>query len=175
MIYFSFRSIILSIIYALIYGAIFGFVINFIKQIPLMLKYIVSIPKALIIYTGPLNSVTYVKKYKKKPNVISRLYVFFSIIIFSLGFLFLSYYAIDGELRLYLLLFSFLGIKASCSFILFINFTLLPFKKLIYMHIVFLRIIFYPIKLTVYFTYKKYIIVLTSLEKRIPKFKEIKG
>lgn len=171
MIYFSLSKVIFSIFHALIYGILFGFICSVFKYIPPVLKNIIIIPKSLIVYSGPISSYRFIKNRDKKATAFGNLAVFFKIVLFSLGFILLSYYSLDGEARFYLVVFSLIGVKLSRILSVLLYALLLPIKRILYFLLIFLRIILYPLKIIVYFILKKYIIALSKLEKHIPKRK----
>ncbi len=128
MISFTLNEIIASIFSAFIYGAIFSIFITMLQILLFVLKDIVLIIpssfKGLFIKhnsldNGKLNFESSGKRYKKfkmnflkiLSNVFSYIRVSFIIFAFTSGYILLSYYSLDGELRLYMLFISIITIE----------------------------------------------------------------
>ena len=103
MIYFDFREIVSSVLHSLIYGAFFSvFSLTF-----LVLKgFLGSAFRALcqiFVYNGSLFKTEW-RGGKGWGAKFSSVSAFLFTVMFSLGFIFLSYYSIDGQIRVYMLL-----------------------------------------------------------------------
>ena len=96
MIGFSGREILLSILYAAIYGAIFCVVIELVKTFIRVCK---AMPKILC---SDFKNIKYYMLKEAEGDVFAFLCVF----SFFLGYLLLSYFSLDGQLRLYMLIIS---------------------------------------------------------------------
>ena len=146
MITFTYAEIALSVIYAMLFGCVFAGVLSIIcllcdlvLKIPKMMKDIIVFEKIL-----PAPSFDFLKSRRKDGGFIA----FFSVILFTLGFLLLSYYTLDGIIRIYMLILSFAAFYlAKMTFLnvferllLFIlTWVLKPFA-------VSVRLIIYPLK-----------------------------
>ena len=98
---FTGREILLSALYALIYGGGFSFVyqllIILVRTVKAMPSLAVEILNADKIFPSP-----------RVKNAINKgkegaLFAFFSVVLFFIGFQLLSYLALDGQLRIYML------------------------------------------------------------------------
>lgn len=111
MIGYSFKEIVFSVICALAYGALFAMLSSFLSA---MIQLARGIPKCI------KTTVTMVERPRFRdlkggipkgsaPYFLTPLLMF----IFALGFLLLSYFALDGSLRLYMLFLSFASLYLS--------------------------------------------------------------
>lgn len=109
MIPFTILETIASICSASIFGAIFAILDAILKILTIEFNHIKSIRehvlKAEKIFSIPKKAVTLNKGVENSHRYISEIITFFKVIIFTIGFILLSYYALDGAVRLYLLFF----------------------------------------------------------------------
>lgn len=143
---FSFAEILRSVFYAIIYGCIFEFCVLVIKLI-----------KGVIEVAGEsFQSIIHFKKLMPLPSfseikTTDNLGPFLSaalILSFSLGFSLLSYIALDGEIRIYLLLISFASFYLS-KFVFFVFLNKLLIRIFRFIFIIFslaIRLIILPFK-----------------------------
>ncbi len=147
MIWFSGREIFLSLFYSAVYGVSFAFLVCILLLSSTLLNNIRKITISLIkprqgmVLKFDLNS--------KVDSNFSAAALFVLIIIFALGYIFLSYYTLDGGLRVYTLL-----ISISSFFIFKILFSKSIFKIILFLTnrififcAEFLNIIIYPLRI----------------------------
>ena len=147
MIDFDLRVIIPSIICAVIFGAGFGFFYCIITLVKTTLERIPKVGRDIMIFDKifPLPPFEYLSEGQNAGRFITGV----SIILFGVGFSILSYVALDGQIRIYMLLFS------SASFFLSkflfseicVKLFLLVLKQIIRAFALALRIIILPFKL----------------------------
>ena len=96
----SFMKVLESVVSAFVYGIVFSFLRSFAGIIFLVIK---------ILYTHSISS------HKKSLNhqKTTSFGIFISVVLFGLGFSIISYVFVDGCIRMYLLLFSLLGMYLS--------------------------------------------------------------
>ena len=102
---FSTEELFTSVIFALAYGAIFAIAFSFIVVVKESLSVMIDMLKSALRYEKilPLPRFNNVKNDFKPGAFISVIAVF----MFAVGFSLLSYMALDGQLRLYMLILSF--------------------------------------------------------------------
>lgn len=143
--YFTLKEIFNSVIYSIIYGFIFSAFYNLEKTLISNAKDIAEIPRNAIYYDKVFSLLKQEKNYKFS---IGKIFIFVSILLFTIGYVVLSYFALDGLIRFYVLFFSLISFYLS---------NILVFSKLgklLYYTISFvlslvtisLRLILYPIK-----------------------------
>ena len=152
---FTGEELLLSVLHALIYGAIFSVVCQMMSIVCDMILALPTVCKDMLIYKN-IFSVTDFNRYT---SVDKRgwFFSFFSLIAYFLGFLLLSYYSLDGSLRVYMLLI------ASASFYVFdLSFCVILRKtvlfligKILMIVTVAIRILLLPIMFFVRKFYKK--------------------
>ena len=114
MIGFSMYELLLGAFNSLIYGFCFGVILLFFDVIcKQSSKFIIHLRNAFKFKKGETGTR---KPSKSIDNKNSSLVAFLKVISFSLGFLLLSYYSLDGEIRLYMLLLSLFSLKTSNKF-----------------------------------------------------------
>lgn len=150
MISFSLGEILGSVIYALAYGVVFSVAFSLCRLIRGILFALPEITIESIKYKKifPLPNF---KQYID-PKIIGPLFGFVWIIIFTLGFILISYFSLDGVIRIYMLLIAFASFYLSnflfCDilnkillfilnlilqlFCLILRVIILPFKKLLH-------------------------------------------
>jgi hypothetical protein len=109
MIYFTAEEIYLSIIYSFIYGAGLALILTVFKVI-LGVRCAIGKYAESILHYERITKVENYCKYSKTTRY-GRVYTVFSITMFFLGYLLLSYYALDGNLRIYTFLISLLSTR----------------------------------------------------------------
>jgi len=173
MIYFSFSEILLSILHALLYGVIFGSVYHVIRSLIFIIKSLVRFPKDVLFYNKLFFfcgcGIITIKSNENK--FIGAAKAFLETVIFTLGYILLMYYAVDGEVRVYLLLFSLLGLKLSfvSKGVLFLVTRCLLIIE--YCILIIFRLGFFPFHKLFDYLLNIYSRILSNLEKRLPKFK----
>lgn len=115
---FSTGEILASVIYAIAYGTLFAIAFTLIVTIKEFAVLFYDMLKSCINYEKifPLPKFTIKKITPKISGVTSVLSIFF----FAIGFSLLSYLSLDGEIRLYMLIFAFASLYLSK--IAFLNF-----------------------------------------------------
>ena len=110
MIPFTSFEILASIFSATIFGAFFAFLNLVLKILNLEIRHISKIGEHLFnsknIFSIPKRRALITAEPPKRHKYLSEISTFFKVIIFDVGFILLSYYALDGEIRAYLLFFS---------------------------------------------------------------------
>ncbi len=143
---FSGREILLSVLYAFIFGLGYSLfyqliLISFetLKSLPRLAREILGSEK---IFPSPS-----IKK-EIKDRKFGAVFAFFSVFLFFVGFLLLSYLALDGQLRLYMLIISSASfyIFNSAFFVVLSNAFILLFDCLIFIFSTALRIIILPFR-----------------------------
>lgn len=108
---FSAGEIFSSVVYALIYGIAFAMMLSAIKAIKegiyASLEYLKNISKNDRIFSLPsLKRVNFIHRTDAVAHALS-------ILLFAVGFSLLSYLSLDGQIRLYMLIFSFASFYMS--------------------------------------------------------------
>ena len=106
MIWFSGEQILFSILYSLIYGGIFALFVCFLSVLSTMIKngaYML----ACFFIPGRKLTASDLRVFEKEEK--SGFIIYLYIILFTLGFILLSYIALDGCIRAYTLLFSLIS------------------------------------------------------------------
>jgi hypothetical protein len=152
---FTGEELLLSVLHALIYGAIFSAVYQMMRIAFDMILALPTACKDMLIYKN-IFSVTDFNRYT---SVDKRgwFFSFFSLIAYFLGFLLLSYYSLDGQVRIYMLLISSATFYAfNLSFcVVFRRIVLFLLGQILAIVTVALRIVLLPIKIFVRKFYKK--------------------
>ncbi len=145
MISFTTEEILASILYSLGYGALFFVLISALRLLLSIVSAIPTIVKKQIVFSKVLPLPDF--KECIKPRGVGGVFLFLSIIAFSLGFVTISYISLDGMIRIYMLILSF------AAFYL-LNSAFFNFLSRIYICILnlglrimtlILRVVFYPI------------------------------
>ncbi len=163
MTYFTISEIFLSILYAFAFGAAYELILISALVLKQQLLLLGELPSAIFKYKGKLLSVkeyfTAKEKYenRKSSKIATEIYTFIKVAVFSFLFLFLSYYALDGEVRLYMLVCSIISMNVV-KYLL--TSTFIPvserfFKAVLCGIIIFLRIVFFPIRKIFFFIWRK--------------------
>lgn len=151
MLYYSFYSYIAFAASALIYGLIFSFVILSISTVAFIISQIFRGVFLSVFYNGRLTDVLIPKSKEKKSKenkFLSNLACALKIIIFTLGFILVSYSAFDGEIRLFALVISILSFFVFSRYVFPIpeRIIFLIFSKIIAYFCILIRIILYPLR-----------------------------
>lgn len=147
MIGFSMYELLLGALNSLIYGFCFSVISLFFDVIyKQSSKFIIHLSNAFKFKKGETGTR---KPSKSIDNKNSSLVAFLKVISFSLGFLLLSYYSLDGEIRLYMLLLSLFSLKTSNKFSLcFIEPSLNKICTLVYrVLLLFFAAILFPVRI----------------------------
>ena len=168
MIQFSIIEITNSIIFALIYGSFFAIIIESLSFFTFIIKEIIRTSFSLLVGKNKdLNKIIIDKKTVHRKDTLRRiiansLIFFFSIIetiAFFVGYILISYFSLDGELRIYVFVFIILS---KCAVLKVIKKILWSPRSLLQKIITFvLNVLFYPIKVIIN--------TLVFLCKKIPK------
>ena len=143
---FSGREILLSVLYAFLFGLGYSLMYQLIlisleavKSLPRLAREILGSEK---IFPSPS-----IKK-EIKDRKFGAVFAFFSVFLFFVGFLLLSYLALDGQLRLYMLVISSASFYVfnSAFFVVLSNIFILLFDCLIFVFSTAFRIIILPLK-----------------------------
>jgi hypothetical protein len=153
-----------------------GSVFHFGDLVPRGVYAILSFPVKAIFYEGKIIETQFhTGNSKNKKKWRYGIALFFKTLIFSLGLILISYLSLDGEIRVYLILFSLIGFCLSFA----VRFVLNKFLRLIifiYRYIlIFARYIFYPIHFVLYRLRSLFLKLCSSVEVRLPKIVKNKG
>lgn len=105
MINFSLEEIIRSILYASSFGILFSFLYTAIRLLKSILLTIPDVIRELFVFDRLFCTPDFKKSMLLMKN--GRLMTFISILLFSLGLVTVSYLSLDGEIRIYVIVFSF--------------------------------------------------------------------
>ena len=146
MISFSINEIHLSIGYAAGYGVAYSAIFS----LCLLLRAVIFSLSKILSDIFKFEKIFPLPSFKKHIKLSERgaVFSFLSVIIFTLGFVLISYFALDGVLRVYMLVFAFASFYLS-KFALFDFLNRLfvwIFDKLLMLLCLFLRISFAPIR-----------------------------
>ena len=146
MIGFTGEEILYSVLYALVYGAGFALIYRFVSLLFRMLKSIPSICSDALFSKDNFkfnNTFDYVKKQN-----VGAIYRFLSVIAFALGFILLSYLALDGEIRLYMLILSTASVYlVNLAFsVVFNRLFVFLINALVFAFVFVIRVIFLPLR-----------------------------
>lgn len=108
---FSGREILLSALYAMIYGFTFSLAYEMVIIFSRTLKFLPNLIREIICAEKVLPSPSIKERIKSAKE--GGTFAFFSVFLFFIGFLLLSYFSLDGQLRLYMM------IIASAAFYIF--------------------------------------------------------
>ena len=111
MIVFSFTEILISLLYAVIFGLCFSIFYGVISVLYISLKSMQKLIYQIVFFDKILPSPSIKKEIKQGEK--GPFFAFLSVLAFFLGFMLTSYFALDGDIRLYMLLLS------SASFYIF--------------------------------------------------------
>ena len=111
MIVFSFTEILISLLYAVIFGLCFSIFYGVISVLYVSLKSMQKLIYQIVFFDKILPSPSIKKEIKQGEK--GPFFAFLSVLAFFLGFMLTSYFALDGDIRLYMLLLS------SASFYIF--------------------------------------------------------
>ena len=110
MTFFTTLETVASIFSAAIFGAIFAILDTILKILSLEFNHILKIKKhvfcAANFFSIPKRDVLENPERKERNKFLGEICAFFKVLTFFIGFILLSYYALDGAIRLYLLLFA---------------------------------------------------------------------
>lgn len=163
MTHFTLSEIFSSILSALIFGALLAIALIAASVIYRQLFKLKLLPKAIFLYDGSLMSaksaITYTEKakVKKYTKALHEFYAFFRVVLFSSLFLLLSYYALDGAFRIYMLIVS-LGALFSVKYLLthtFVPIAEKVFETVFYGIIILFRILTFPMKRILFLKWNK--------------------
>lgn len=146
MIYFSFREILLSVGYAALYGVITALIFVSFLSLKGLLSDLRAYSREIISYERVFSSI---KAKRSEGEVeLSAAATFFAIIFFFLGFILLSYHALDGEIRIYMLIVVFASFYLSkIAFLsVFQKVIIRFFRFVLYVLIVILRLVIMPFR-----------------------------
>ena len=109
MIGFSFSEIFLSVIYSVVFGVILAFGYEF-------YRIILFLPETISLVFKKTKFQCAEKMYLSEQTVIQKAFLFF---VFTLGVILLSYFALDGAVRIYVIiltLLSFLAVRRAAFY-----------------------------------------------------------
>ena len=153
MIYYSSWEILISVLLSVAYGICFSFVLAMSKSVVLSLKKVKKeICYARVEYSRGLDvkNDKSILKHGRKSKFAGDFYVATVIVAFAIGYILMSYYALDGAIRIYTLVLAFLLAKLSFA----------PLTKLATFSVEILifpikRVIFYAINVAFKFSNKR--------------------
>lgn len=149
MIFNDINTILHSIFFATIYGVLFAITSTIVSIMISLLSKLPEIIREVFVYDGLFSN----PKFLLSKNTPTSFSTFASVLCFTLGFIILSYYSLDGEIRIYMFIIStasyYLARFAFCAF--FEKIFSLNIRVFLQALIYFLRAILYPF---VYFVRK---------------------
>lgn len=156
MMHFTVSEIFSSVLFAFIFGAGCAFLYMLALSIFDQLAYILLFPKYIFCYSEKILSIPPKTNSGRKEKG-SPVLTFFSIIIFTLGFILLSYFALDGSIRLYMLVISLSSLFLVKKVLLSKIFSLLNISVyyLFSYIIIALRVVTYPFLRSFFYIKKK--------------------
>ncbi len=150
--YFTLNEIFNSIISALIYGGIFEFICIFCSALYALAALFLALPVKAFFYKGRIFCTVYPEQYladgKRVDIPLKLIASTLGVLLFSLGYLLLSYFALDGELRLYTLLIALLSgyaLRVAVRPYVLRIFTFL-LTRIFALLVILLRILTYPLR-----------------------------
>ena len=171
MIYFPFGGALLSVTISSLYGFFFGCIFRLIGKTPTIINIVLSIPKESLFFGGSFFS----RKScifgcnKSENKIVSGFLIFVSVLLFSLGFVLISYISCDGEVRFYILIIAIASFCISIVFKWILELVIKLSNNMIFIVLIILRIMLYPIHVILMNLIGKYYVMLRKLEKRIPR------
>jgi len=167
MIPFEINQLLIGAVSALVYGVCFGMFLSILTiihrqifAIPICVKSIFKCRK-----DKPLEEVPSKRESKSTTEtLLTQIIAFFKTVLFSFGFMLLSYYSLDGEIRLYMIALSLISLCASKVFLSCYIEPLL--EKIInaVLRVIFsvLRFLFFPLR-----------VIFSILSEKIPFFRKM--
>ena len=145
---FSYSEILFSVCSAIIYGFVFSFFCCIVDNILCFAKNLLTIPRMVASYEIIWRKPGYLN-FKTIKN--GRVYIILRIFLFAIGFMLLSYLALDGQVRLYMLALSSASYLVSkiAFFGFFEGILFWIFDKLFLFFVIFLRFTSFPFKFIV--------------------------
>lgn len=151
MTFYSLYEILASTLHAAIYGLAFALFTVLANATSKELARLIALPREIFCYNGKIlemPNLSFVFKSNGKTQRISKgIFVFLSVFLFTLGFVLLSYYSLDGSIRLYMLAISIIVMICSKPFLYKSIFILIDklFKSFLVIFVITLRILTIPI------------------------------
>ena len=144
MISFSHQEILVSLAYAVAYGVTFSALLALVK---LILRIALALP-GFLYDTLSFTKILPREDFKGRINLMEngKVFDFLGVIIFTLGFILISYLSLDGEIRIYMLLSAFAAVYLSnlVFYGIFIRFFLFLFDIIFGLLCIAIRLIIYP-------------------------------
>lgn len=160
MTFFTLEEILSSILSAALFGAVFAVILVVLAVVFKELQLILSLPWQVFSYQGSIKSKPTVRvllpKSGKFSSFLDGAAVFVKILLFTVGFILLSYHSLDGSVRIYMLIISlaaYFSVKMLLEMSIFILFDRL-FTWLWHRLIIILRIVTLPISRLIFFIWK---------------------
>lgn len=143
MINFSLEEITRSILYASSFGILFSFIYTGVRLFKSILLTIPEFIRELFVF----DRLFYTPDFKKSMILMKngRLMTFISILLFSLGLVTVSYLSLDGEIRIYMIVFSF-----ASFYLANIVFFRILLKAIIFILDLFLRVICIALRMMIF-------------------------
>ena len=170
MIYFTSHEILVSVISAVIYGIVFGLFYSLISDLSKIPAAVLAMLKEGVLYKGRIFSKPQISVDEANSGVfntvISVLKTAFTIFSFSLGFFLLSYWALDGVIRIYMLVLSLASdiITVKLSGLTLRKLWSLVFTYFELLTIYMLRIITFPFRTAIL----RLILIVENAKARLP-------
>ncbi len=166
MIHFSTGEMLFSLLYAIAFGVGFFLLFAAVSVLKKQIKRIAALPILLVRYDKILEKPT--KNKSRNADEAGAAMTFIFVILFALGFILLSYYALDGCVRIYILLLALVGFILPKGLLyerLFLIFDRI-FDLVFYVVTVALRVTVFPfLRLFLHFKTKKYKFKLPFIKK----------
>lgn len=112
MIYFTAEELLRSVLHSIIYGAIYVVLMLVCSLLIYNLGVILSAPRSFVHYQK-ITELPSANAFGCDTRVLGAASAFLKVLIFSLGYILLSYYSLDGMLRIYTLIISVLSALAT--------------------------------------------------------------
>lgn len=161
--YFTAAQLISAVPLAILYGALFYLSVTLLRSFCSLALSVLFLPKHVFAYTR-LKEKPILNARKKEGIAISgEISAGLKTVLFAFGFILLSYYTLDGSIRLYMLLFSLFGLLIFRGAVQKLMPVICRLAFAVYYFVtVLLRLIFLPLK-------RIYVIICNFLGKKIYK------
>lgn len=173
MISYTFTEIFNSLLSALVFGSVFSLFCSICRLARLYFGMLLSALYGSVVYDGKLFSRPDLNRFERRhreSRLISEISAFFSVVLFFWGIILISYLTLDGDVRIYLVIFAFLAFLISERLFsrFFIKILCFGFELILFSFTVILRIIILPFKII--FSFLSKIVRKNSILTKITPF-----
>ncbi len=146
MIYFTIDEIWRSMLIAVFYGIIYAIIRSCFITIYILCFDLIDSIKQIIVYEKPMEKVVFTKNALKKEG--RPITIFISVVLYFIGYIIASYIALDGNLRIYVLILSSAAFYLSKTLIIdkFEYYLSKILRFQLSFLTVFIRMIIYPLR-----------------------------